>query len=68
MEISQLWAELTKGLSSFTPGNAFMIAIGAVLIALASAIAEILDAPETRGMGFADSRAVHDDVDLREES
>lgn len=35
MEFSQLWGELVKGLSSFTPGNAFMIVVGAVLIALA---------------------------------
>ena len=35
MELSQLWAELAKGLTTFTPGNAFMIAIGAILIALA---------------------------------
>ena len=35
MEISQLWSELVKGLSAFTPGNALMIAVGLVLIALA---------------------------------
>ena len=35
MEISQLWGELVKGLSAFTPGNALMIVVGLVLIALA---------------------------------
>jgi oxaloacetate decarboxylase beta subunit len=35
MEFSQLWAELVKGLSSFTLGNAVMMGIGAILIALA---------------------------------
>lgn len=35
MELSQLWAELTKGLAAFTWGNALMIVIGAALIALA---------------------------------
>jgi sodium ion-translocating decarboxylase beta subunit len=35
MDISQLGSELVKGLSHFTPGNALMIAVGAVLIALA---------------------------------
>ena len=35
MEFSQLWTELTKGLANFTPGNALMILVGAVLIALA---------------------------------
>jgi len=35
MEISQLWGELVKGLAAFTPGNALMIAVGLVLIALA---------------------------------
>jgi sodium ion-translocating decarboxylase beta subunit len=35
MQFSQLWAELVKGLASFTPGNALMILVGAVLIALA---------------------------------
>ena len=35
MEFSQLWSELAKGLTSFTLGNALMIAVGAVLIALA---------------------------------
>ncbi len=35
MEFSQLWGELVKGLTAFELGNAFMIAIGAVLIALA---------------------------------
>jgi len=35
MELSQLWGELVKGLAAFTPGNALMIAAGAVLIVLA---------------------------------
>ena len=35
MEISQLWGELVRGLSAFTPGNALMIVVGLVLIALA---------------------------------
>ncbi len=35
MEFSQLWAELTKGLAAFTWGNALMIAVGLVLMALA---------------------------------
>jgi sodium ion-translocating decarboxylase beta subunit len=35
MEFSQLWGELVKGLTAFELGNAFMIAIGAILIALA---------------------------------
>jgi sodium ion-translocating decarboxylase beta subunit len=35
MDLSVLLAELAKGLTNFTLGNAFMIAIGAVLIALA---------------------------------
>jgi carboxybiotin decarboxylase len=35
MEFSQLWTELIKGLANFTLGNALMILIGAVLIALA---------------------------------
>jgi oxaloacetate decarboxylase beta subunit len=35
MEISQLWGELVKGLAAFTWGNALMIAVGAILIALA---------------------------------
>jgi len=35
MALSELWAGLTKGLAAFTLGNALMIAIGAVLIALA---------------------------------
>lgn len=35
MDLSQLWAELVKGLTHFTWGNALMIAVGAVLIALA---------------------------------
>ncbi|MGD8737563.1 MAG: sodium ion-translocating decarboxylase subunit beta, partial [Anaerolineae bacterium] len=35
MEFSQLWNELAKGLTSFTLGNALMITVGAVLIALA---------------------------------
>ena len=35
MEFTQLWTELTKGLANFTPGNALMILVGAVLIALA---------------------------------
>jgi sodium ion-translocating decarboxylase beta subunit len=35
MEFSQLWGELIKGLSAFTVGNAVMILIGAILIALA---------------------------------
>jgi sodium ion-translocating decarboxylase beta subunit len=35
MEMSQLWGELVKGLAAFTPGNAFMILIGAILITLA---------------------------------
>jgi sodium ion-translocating decarboxylase beta subunit len=35
MEFSQLWGELVKGLAAFELGNAFMIAIGAILIALA---------------------------------
>jgi sodium ion-translocating decarboxylase beta subunit len=35
MEFTQLCTELTKGLANFTPGNALMILVGAVLIALA---------------------------------
>jgi sodium ion-translocating decarboxylase beta subunit len=35
MELSQLWTELVKGLSSFTLGNAVMICVGLALIALA---------------------------------
>lgn len=35
MEFSQLWAELAKGLSAFTLGNALMIMVGVILIALA---------------------------------
>jgi len=35
MDLSVLLAELAKGLTNFTLGNAFMIAVGAVLIALA---------------------------------
>jgi sodium ion-translocating decarboxylase beta subunit len=35
MDISQLWGELVKGLAAFELGNAFMIAVGAILIALA---------------------------------
>jgi sodium ion-translocating decarboxylase beta subunit len=35
MELSQLWTELVKGLSSFTLGNAIMIGVGLTLIALA---------------------------------
>jgi oxaloacetate decarboxylase beta subunit len=35
MELSQLWSELVKGLSSFTLGNAVMIGVGLILIALA---------------------------------
>ena len=35
MEFSQLWTELVKGLAHFTLGNAFMILIGATLMALA---------------------------------
>jgi oxaloacetate decarboxylase beta subunit len=35
MEVSQLWGELVKGLANFEPGNAVMIAVGAVLITLA---------------------------------
>jgi oxaloacetate decarboxylase beta subunit len=35
MELSQLWSELVKGLSSFTLGNAVMICAGLVLVALA---------------------------------
>jgi len=35
MEFSQLWGELIQGLAAFTLGNAFMILVGAVLIALA---------------------------------
>lgn len=35
MEFSALWAELLKGLASFTAGNAFMIAVGLSLVALA---------------------------------
>jgi sodium ion-translocating decarboxylase beta subunit len=35
MDISQLGSELIKGLTHFTPGNALMIAVGGVLIALA---------------------------------
>ncbi|MFC2023699.1 sodium ion-translocating decarboxylase subunit beta [Chloroflexota bacterium] len=35
MEFSQLWTELAKGLAGFTAGNALMIAVGLVLIALA---------------------------------
>ena len=35
MEFSQLWTELAKGLSSFTAGNALMIAVGLALITLA---------------------------------
>jgi len=35
MEFSQLWTELVKGLAHFTLGNALMILIGAVLMALA---------------------------------
>jgi sodium ion-translocating decarboxylase beta subunit len=35
MELSQLWTELVKGLSSFTLGNAVMICVGLMLIALA---------------------------------
>jgi sodium ion-translocating decarboxylase beta subunit len=35
MELSQLWTELVKGLSSFTLGNAVMISVGLILIALA---------------------------------
>jgi oxaloacetate decarboxylase beta subunit len=35
MGFSELWSELVKGISSFGLGNAFMILVGAVLIALA---------------------------------
>ena len=35
MDLTQLWAELVKGLTHFTWGNALMIAVGATLIALA---------------------------------
>jgi len=35
MELAQLWAELVKGLAAFTWGNALMIAVGLLLIALA---------------------------------
>ena len=35
MEFVDLWSELVKGLASFTPGNAVMIAAGAALIVLA---------------------------------
>ena len=35
MELSQLWGELVKGMLAFTSGNALMILVGAVLIALA---------------------------------
>jgi sodium ion-translocating decarboxylase beta subunit len=35
MEFTQLWNELAKGLTSFTLGNALMITVGALLIALA---------------------------------
>jgi oxaloacetate decarboxylase beta subunit len=35
MELAQLWDELVKGLAAFTLGNALMILIGAVLMALA---------------------------------
>ncbi len=35
MDISQLWGELVKGLSSFTPGNGVMIIVGLALITLA---------------------------------
>lgn len=35
MEFSALWAELLKGLVSFSAGNAFMIAVGLTLVALA---------------------------------
>ena len=35
MQFAELWTELVKGLASFTLGNAIMIAVGAVLIALA---------------------------------
>jgi sodium ion-translocating decarboxylase beta subunit len=35
MELSQLWGELVKGLTHFTPGQALMIVLGGVLITLA---------------------------------
>jgi sodium ion-translocating decarboxylase beta subunit len=35
MELSQLWGELVKGLAAFTWGNALMITVGVILIALA---------------------------------
>ncbi len=35
MDLSELWPELTKGLSHFEAGNALMIFVGLVLIALA---------------------------------
>ena len=35
MELSQLWAELVKGLAQFTPGHAVMIVVGAALITVA---------------------------------
>jgi oxaloacetate decarboxylase beta subunit len=35
MDFTLIWAELVKGLSQFTVGNALMIAVGAVLVALA---------------------------------
>ncbi len=35
MDFSLIWTELVKGLSQFTVGNALMIAVGAVLVALA---------------------------------
>jgi oxaloacetate decarboxylase beta subunit len=35
MDLSELWPELTKGLAHFTAGNALMITVGLILVALA---------------------------------
>jgi Na+-transporting methylmalonyl-CoA/oxaloacetate decarboxylase beta subunit len=35
MDFTQLLPELFKGITSFTPGNALMILVGGILIALA---------------------------------
>ncbi|MBI5960403.1 MAG: sodium ion-translocating decarboxylase subunit beta [Chloroflexi bacterium] len=35
MDLSELWPELTKGISNFTAGNALMILVGLTLVALA---------------------------------
>ena len=35
MNLSQILPELLKGITNFTPGNALMILVGGILIALA---------------------------------